>query len=117
MVLQKPPTAPGPRTCAPMRASGSLNRPPPQPTSSAVSPASGSAPAAAAGLMPRELHTAWRMNPQRAGLSASSGANGPRGLHQWSARAANLAASLLSSDANVELLVLGLRPAFAAGAI
>lgn len=85
-----------PVTVAPMRASGSLNSPPPQPTSSTLRPARGSA---VLGLRPRMLHSPWRRKLQRAVLRACRAANGPAAAsHQWSASAANLAASRLSSE-------------------
>jgi len=49
--------------------------PPPQPTSTAVSPAKGSA---ADNSFPKWLQAASRMNWHRVGFMAWSGANGPR---------------------------------------
>jgi hypothetical protein len=85
-----------PVTWAPILATGSLSNPPPQPTSRILRPARGSA---LLGLRPRKLHKPCLRKLHRAVLRACRAAKGPLDVsHHWSASAANLAASRLSSE-------------------
>lgn len=77
-------------TVKPSRAIGSLSRPPPQPTSSSLSPSNG------VRVLPSRSNRARacsRMKPSRQGLNTCSGANLPRGSHHSAAMAENRATS------------------------
>ena len=78
-------------TWAPKRASDSLRIPPPQPTSSIERPVKGLGWCRSMLLVE---HTAALMKSTLTMLNACSGAKGPSVDHHWSARAANLEASL-----------------------
>mmetsp|Transcript_34799 Transcript_34799/g.89044 ORF Transcript_34799/g.89044 Transcript_34799/m.89044 type:complete len:258 (-) Transcript_34799:263-1036(-) len=79
-----------PVTVAPMRASDSVSRPPPQPTSATVSPSSGSG---TSGSSRKWAQRFCRMKRQRMGFMECSMEKGPSGRHHSSASAPNLAVS------------------------
>src|SRR5262245_58266057 len=83
-----------PVTSAPSRRIGSVSRPPPQPISHRLRPASG---VSSDATRPKCRAAVSRRNPMRVGFSWCSGLKSPCGSHQASAMALNLATSVLST--------------------
>lgn len=95
-----------PKTVAPILASDSERRPPPQPTSRILKPSRG---LERDGSLLKWLHKVDLMNWHRVGCIWWSGRNGPLGSHQWSASLANFSDSAwLTVDADADAILIAL---------